>query len=110
MTLLALPTRRDEAWKYSDLNALAEAWPLNPPEVIRVAAGEEIARIVVQDAPAGSVAVKDIAIVLEKGARATFLAAFWPRWSPGYCVLRPTPPAPPTIPTPTPPRARRSRC
>ena len=72
MTLLALPTRRDEAWRYSDLDALAEAWPLNPPETVRVAAGEEIARVVVQDSPPGSVAVKDIAIVLEKGARATF--------------------------------------
>ena len=72
MTLLALPTRRDEAWRYSDLDALAEAWPLNPPETIRVAAGEEIARVVVQDSPPGSVAIKEIAIVLEKGARATF--------------------------------------
>ena len=72
MTLLTLPTRRDEAWRYSDLDALAEAWPLNPPETIRVAAGEEIARVVVQDSPPDSVAIKDIAIVLEKGARATF--------------------------------------
>jgi ABC-type transport system involved in Fe-S cluster assembly, permease component len=71
MTLLTLPTRRDEAWRYSDLDALAEAWPLNPPEAIHVAAGEEIARVVVQDSPAGSVAIKDIAIVLERGARAT---------------------------------------
>ena len=72
MTLLALPTRRDEAWRYSDMDALARVWPVPGPEVIRVAPGEELARLVVQDADTGAVAVKDFAIVLEAGARATF--------------------------------------
>ena len=72
MTLLALPTRRDEAWRYSDLDALAGAWPVAGPEVIRVAAGDEIARLVVQDAEAGAVAVKDFVVILERDARATF--------------------------------------
>ena len=72
VTLLALPTRRLEAWRCSDVDALAGVWPVAGPEVIRVAAGEEIARLVVQDADTGAVAVKDFAIVLEAGARATF--------------------------------------
>jgi Fe-S cluster assembly protein SufD len=72
VTLLAIPTRRDEAWRYSDLDALATAWPAPTAEAIHVAAGEEIARLIVQDADTGDVAVKDFAVVLERGARATF--------------------------------------
>jgi Fe-S cluster assembly protein SufD len=72
VTLLALPTRRDEAWRYSDLDALAGVWPVAAPEIIRVAAGDEIARVVVQDADTDAVAVKDFVVILEKGARATF--------------------------------------
>ncbi len=71
MTLLAIPTRRDEAWKYSDLEALKSVWPLNPAERIVVPAGEEYTRVIVQDAGVDAVAVKDIDIVLEPGARAT---------------------------------------
>jgi len=72
MMLLALPTRRDEVWRYSDLDALATAWPVPAAEVIRVAAGEEIARLVVQDSDRDAVAVRDFAVILEAGARATF--------------------------------------
>ena len=38
----ALPTRRDEAWRYSDLTALAEVWPqdIGDTREIVVAAGE----------------------------------------------------------------------
>lgn len=72
MTLLTLPTRRDEAWRYSDLDALASAWPLPPAEDIRVEAGHEIARVIVQDEPVGVTAVREFSIVLEAGARATF--------------------------------------
>jgi Fe-S cluster assembly protein SufD len=72
VTLLAIPTRRDEAWRYSDLDTLAKAWPISPPEVIRVAAGKEYTRVVVQDAATDAVVVRDFAIILEAGARATF--------------------------------------
>ena len=72
MAALALPTRRDEAWRYSDLDAVATVWPVAGPEVIHVAAGEEITRVVVQDAPADAVAIRDYAVTLEAGARATF--------------------------------------
>jgi Fe-S cluster assembly protein SufD len=40
--------------------------------VIRVAAGETIARLVVQDADIDDVAVKDFVVILERDARATF--------------------------------------
>ena len=35
----ALPTRRDEAWRYSDLGAVARLWPVSPATVIEVARG-----------------------------------------------------------------------
>ena len=69
---LPLPTRRDEAWRYSDLEAVASVWPVPAPERIAVAAGEEIARVIVQDAASNVVAINDYQIVLGAGARATF--------------------------------------
>ena len=72
MTALALPTRHDEAWRYSDLDAVATVWPITGPETIRVPAGEEIARVIVQDASSDEVAIRDFAVTLEPGARGTF--------------------------------------
>ncbi|MBX9859773.1 MAG: SufD family Fe-S cluster assembly protein [Sphingomonas sp.] len=72
MTALALPTRRDESWRYSDLEAVASVWPIPAPERIEVAAGAEIARVIVQDAASDVVAIHDYAVVLGAGARATF--------------------------------------
>lgn len=69
---LALPTRRDEAWRYSDLEAVASVWPVAAPERIEVAAGGEIARLIVQDAAPDAVAIRDYAVLLGAGARATF--------------------------------------
>lgn len=46
----ALPTRRDEAWRYSDLDALARVWPLPAPEAVIVPAGGKFERAIVQDA------------------------------------------------------------
>ncbi|MBX9885600.1 MAG: SufD family Fe-S cluster assembly protein [Novosphingobium sp.] len=70
--VLALPTRRDEAWRYSDLDAVASVWPIAAPERIEVAAGEQVARVIVQDAAPDVVAIHDYAVVLGAGARATF--------------------------------------
>ncbi len=70
--LAALPTRRDEAWRYSDLEAVASVWPVPAPERIEVVPGEEIARVIVQDAAPDTVAIRDYAVVLGAGARATF--------------------------------------
>ncbi|MBN8806870.1 MAG: SufD family Fe-S cluster assembly protein [Sphingomonas sp.] len=72
MALATLPTRRDEAWRYSDLDALATAWPTPPVETIRVAAGEAIARVIVQDAGDDAAVVRDFSVELEAGAQATF--------------------------------------
>lgn len=63
---LPAPTRRDEAWRYSDINALAQAWPLPAAESIIVPAGGSFARTIVQDS--GSIHQLDIAI--GKGATA----------------------------------------
>jgi len=65
-----LPTRRDEAWRYADLDALARVWPLAGEERIVVPAGESFSRIIVQDAVPGAVAVEQIALTLEAGASA----------------------------------------
>ena len=65
MTAL-LPTRHDEAWRYSDIDALARAWPLPAPESIIVPAGGAFARTIVQD----SGAIHQLDIAIGKGATA----------------------------------------
>jgi Fe-S cluster assembly protein SufD len=45
----ALPTRKDEAWRYSDIGALARVWPLPSAEAIVVPAGRKFARTIIQD-------------------------------------------------------------
>ncbi len=72
MIAATLPTRRDESWRYSDLEAVASVWPVPAAELIDVAAGESLARIVVQDAATDAVAIRDFRVVLRAGARATF--------------------------------------
>lgn len=59
-----LPTRRDEAWRYSDIDAVAAAWPLPAPESIIVPAGGDFKRAIVHDA--GD--IRQIELVLGKGA------------------------------------------
>lgn len=61
----ALPTRKDEAYRYADLAALEALWPL-PVQEIRVAAGESGASAVVLDG--ANDAAQDITITLEDGA------------------------------------------
>lgn len=70
--LLSLPTRRDEAWRYSDIDAVASVWPVADPERIDVPAGAEIARTILQDAAPDAVAIRDYVVVLGAGARANF--------------------------------------
>ena len=67
MTTSALPSRRDEAWRYSDIEAVTAAWPLPAPESIIVPAGGQFARAIVQDA--GD--IRQIELVLGKGAVAS---------------------------------------
>lgn len=66
----ALPTRKDEAWRYSDLAALERAWPLPAPESIVVPAGGRLERAIVQDAAEGETEVRQIELSLGKGAAA----------------------------------------
>jgi Fe-S cluster assembly protein SufD len=64
--MTVLPTRRDEAWRYSDLGALARHWPLPAAEAVVVPAGGHFARTIVQDD--GSIHRLDLS--LGAGARA----------------------------------------
>jgi len=68
--MTAFPTRKDEAWRYSDLAALERIWPLPAPENIVVPTNGRLERVIVQDAPGGETAVHQLALSLGKGARA----------------------------------------
>jgi Fe-S cluster assembly protein SufD len=63
----AHPTRKDEAWRYSDIDAVAALWPVPPAEVITLDAGEEREAALVVDG-----GVQDFAITLGAGARYDF--------------------------------------
>lgn len=65
--MTTLPTKRDEAWRYADLDAVARLWPLPAPERIRVAEGGSFARNIVQDKGG----IQQIDLHLEAGSVAT---------------------------------------
>lgn len=67
MTTATLPSRRDEAWRYSDIDAVTAAWPLPAPESIIVPAGGSFSRAIVQDAGG----IRQIEMSLGKGAVAS---------------------------------------
>lgn len=67
----ALPSRRDEAWRYSDIDALARVWPV-ATETIVVPAGESMHRHLIRNADGANVEVHDFAIELGAGASFTF--------------------------------------
>jgi Fe-S cluster assembly protein SufD len=69
---VALPTRRDEAWRYSDLEAVASVWPIPAAEVIDVPAGTHVSRVIVQDVATDAVAIRDYSVILRAGATGTF--------------------------------------
>lgn len=48
--MTTLPTKRDEAWRYADLDAVARLWPLPAPEQIHVPDDGAFARVIRQDA------------------------------------------------------------
>lgn len=62
--MTAIPTHRDEDWRYADLDAVAAAWPLPAPESIIVPAGGRFSRAIAQD----SGGVQQIDLSLGKGA------------------------------------------
>jgi Fe-S cluster assembly protein SufD len=61
--MTVLPTRKDEAWRYSDIEAVASLWPVPAPTVVDVAAGE--AR---RDVLHASDGIRDFAVTLHAGA------------------------------------------
>ncbi|HBC16820.1 MAG TPA: hypothetical protein DC026_14145 [Erythrobacter sp.] len=72
---ILLPTRKDEAWRYSDIDALEgtapetfEAW-----EDVRVAKGETLRDLVIVDGEDG-LQMRRLRIVIEEGARAELAA------------------------------------
>ena len=67
MTTRALPSRRDEAWRYSDIDAVTAAWPLPAPESIIVPAGGDFRRAIMQDTGA----IQQIEMSIGKGAAAS---------------------------------------
>lgn len=68
----ALPTRRDEAWRYSDLTALENVWPLPAPVQIGVPAGGTAHHHLLQDSAGDAAAVHDYVIDIADGARLDF--------------------------------------
>ncbi len=69
--MTALPTRRDEAWRYSDMAGVARAWPV-AAEAITVAEGETASHLVVQDAAPGAATIRQFVISVESGASLRF--------------------------------------
>ena len=67
--MTALPTRRDESWRYSDLEAVASVWPVVTRTHV-VAAGETFALPILIDSAADAVTIEDHEIELGAGARA----------------------------------------
>jgi Fe-S cluster assembly protein SufD len=67
---LTLPTRKDEAFRYSDIDALVSTPMREAVEHVTVTAGESFARQIVNVAGADEVVVQNLTITLEKGAQA----------------------------------------
>lgn len=72
LTTPPLPTRRQEDWRYSDVEAVATIWPLPQPARITVGAGETASHRLLQDAADGAVAVHDYEIDVADGGRCIF--------------------------------------
>jgi Fe-S cluster assembly protein SufD len=68
--MTALPTKRDETWRYSDLEAVAVVWPVATHTHV-VAAGETFALPILIDAGDDAVTVEDHEIEIGAGATAT---------------------------------------
>ena len=69
--MTAVPTRRAEDWRYSDVAAVAAMWPVGA-EVIDVAAGQGEQHLVMQDAAPGSAVIRHFDIMVGTGAKLAF--------------------------------------
>ena len=65
MSTLALPTRRDEGFRYSDIEALGGVWPIAREEIVVAAGHSDSLEVIATDS--GTVA-RHIAVTLEAGA------------------------------------------
>ena len=63
-----LPTRKDEAFRYSNIDAFARAWPV-AVETIVVPAGESLARQIINIADKTDVFVRNLSIIVEANGR-----------------------------------------
>jgi Fe-S cluster assembly protein SufD len=64
-SVIALPTRRDEAWRYSDLEAVARLWPVPAAQAIDVVGNET--RHLIADG-----GIQDFEVTIRAGARFDF--------------------------------------
>ncbi len=65
--MTALPTRRDEAWRYSDLEAVARLWPVPAATEIAVVPGESATRHLIAES-----GIHVFVVTLGAGARMDF--------------------------------------
>jgi Fe-S cluster assembly protein SufD len=71
--MTALPTRRDEAFRYADIDALASVWSdLSPPQTIEIAAQQSLQQIWLPSDD--EVQVRRVALTLQAGASARLFA------------------------------------
>ncbi len=68
MSLAVLPSKRDEAWRYSDLEAAATVWPI-AVEAITVATDTNWSHHIINTAPVDDVVVRHLDITLSYGSR-----------------------------------------
>jgi Fe-S cluster assembly protein SufD len=67
---LALPTKRDEAFRYTNTDALARVWPV-AVETIIVPAGETLMREIINIVDDEDIFVRHLSITLQPGAKCT---------------------------------------
>jgi Fe-S cluster assembly protein SufD len=65
-----LPTRKDEAFRYSDIEALIGSPARDAVETVTVKAGETLTRQIINTADTSDVVVQNLSLTLEAGARA----------------------------------------
>lgn len=68
MTLCPLPARKQEAYRYSDIEALTSVWPVAVESII-VAADQSWSHAIINTAPSDDVFVRHLAINMEAGSR-----------------------------------------
>ncbi len=68
---LPLPTRRDETWRYSDLEAVARVWPVETHRHV-LAPGEALRRDIIVGSASDAVTIEDHEVEVGAGARADF--------------------------------------